>query len=211
MLQSLIESFQKAGQEHVFADYNNLSEADQETLVENLLKIDIERAVKILERANSAPSNTQATIEPVTADSIDDPSFYFKRGLKAISQSKVAVILLAGGQGTRLGSSDPKGMFNIGLPSQKSLFQLQAERILSVINLAKTTFNIGNVSIPWYIMTSEPTRSSTESFFVKNKYFGFPKSDIFFFNQGVLPAFDSNGKVFMESKVNIVTAPGIFN
>ncbi len=96
----------------------------------------------------------------------DNPqaSSWYKVGLHAISQGRVGVILLAGGQGTRLGSSLPKGQFDLGLPSGKTLYQLYAERILKLEIMTDST-------IPWYIMTSSATTDSTVKFFKKNNYF----------------------------------------
>merc|ERR1711962_424371 len=78
-------------------------------------------------------------------------------GLEAIRKGEVGVILLAGGQGTRLGSSKPKALYDLALPSRKTLLQLQAERVLSLKRLASSSS-----SLPWYIMTSPQTHSQLE-------------------------------------------------
>ncbi|CRK18162.1 hypothetical protein BN1723_019396, partial [Verticillium longisporum] len=115
---------------------------------------------------------------------------------------------MAGGQGTRLGSSAPKGCFNIDLPSNKSLFQIQAERIRKVQELAAAKAGASTPAVvPWYVMTSGPTRGPTQEFFEKNSYFGLDKANVVIFEQGVLPCISNEGKILLESKGRVAVAP----
>ncbi|KAG9139691.1 hypothetical protein Leryth_021163 [Lithospermum erythrorhizon] len=135
---------------------------------------------------------------------------WWKMGMEAISKGKLAILLLSGGQGTRLGSSDPKGCFNIGLPSGKSLFQLQAERILCAQRLASESVNEGSGSftpIHWYIMTSPFTDQATRKFFDSRKYFGLEADQVTFFEQGTIPCVSKDGRFIMESTYKVAKSP----
>lgn len=111
---------------------------------------------------------------------------------------------LAGGQGTRLGSSSPKGCYNIGLPSGKSLFQIQAERIISLQKLSECK---SDVFVHWFVMTSGPTHNETVSFFEKHNFFQLDKRQIHFFQQGVLPCLTFDGKIMMETRSKVAVSP----
>ena len=112
-------------------------------------------------------------------------------------------MLLAGGQGTRLGSSLPKGMFDLGLASHKTLFQIQAERIYRLQKMAGKSQAI----IPWYIMASEHTLNSTIEFFKKNSYFGLDEKNIMFFEQDNIPCFTLDGKIILKQMFKLARAP----
>ena len=97
---------------------------------------------------------------------------------------------MAGGQGTRLGHKGPKGTFDMGLPSHKSLFELLCETL-------KRARDKYGVVIPWYIMTSKENNNETQEFLEKNNYFGYDKNSVMLFEQGELPLIDINGKILI--------------
>ena len=123
-----------------------------------------------------------------------------------IGEGKVAALLLAGGQGTRLGSLNPKGMFNVGLPSQKTLFQIQAERIRRLETLAQIRTG-KSTNIIWYIMTSGPTIEPTIEFFKQNDYFGLKSNNVIIFEQSTLPCFTLEGKIILDQPYALSRAP----
>lgn len=210
--QQLRQKYIDAKQDHVFAFVDDLKSAEKTQLFHQLSNFDPNRINELADKALNPPKAQKgpASLEPLpevaTASILDsDPSDiqrWYEEGLQLTADNKVAVVLMAGGQGTRLGSSDPKGCFDIGLPSHKSLFQIQAERIVKLQLLAKKVTG-KDAAIPWYVMTSGPTRKPTEEFFRKHNYFGLDKSNVVIFEQGVLPCISNEGKILMESKSKV--------
>lgn len=215
----LKERYTKAKQDQVFAFYDTLNDSEKAALYQQLSSFDPEYINTITDNALNPPTTDDAGkesgVEPLpesaTASILDskpeDIEKWYQIGLDLIAQNKVAVVLMAGGQGTRLGSSDPKGCFNIGLPSNKPLFQIQAERILRIQTLASNNAKDKKVVVPWYVMTSGPTRGPTETFFQENNYFGLEKENVYIFEQGVLPCISNEGKILLESKGRVAVAP----
>jgi UDP-N-acetylglucosamine/UDP-N-acetylgalactosamine diphosphorylase len=119
------------------------------------------------------------------------------------------VVILAGGQGSRLGFDHPKGMYNIGLPSNKSIFQILAERFLKIQMLAHGHEKLTPASqkCKMLIMTSALNHNETVKFFKDNKYFGGQSTSFIFFQQAVIPAVDTEGKIIMKTKSELCLSP----
>eukprot|EP00246_Nothoceros_aenigmaticus_P005204 TRINITY_DN17094_c0_g1_i1.p1 TRINITY_DN17094_c0_g1~~TRINITY_DN17094_c0_g1_i1.p1 ORF type:complete len:482 (+),score=72.96 TRINITY_DN17094_c0_g1_i1:287-1732(+) len=216
--QALLERLKDYGQEQTLARWQELNDEERELLIRDLEALDLSRVDRILKQSvvSHDPSLLYGEPLPVTGvATIDDRTpeeiqRWWNIGLKAIAEGKLAVVLLSGGQGTRLGSKEPKGCFGIGLPSGRSLFALQAQRILRVQKLAaqlQLSQTERAITIPWYIMTSQFTDAATRKFFENHNYFGLQPEQVVFFQQGSLPCLSKDGRVIMESPFKVARAP----
>lgn len=190
----------KYNQQHLLKYENELSENEKDTLHSQINNIDWD----FLSSLNTNTDDSHSVIEPIPALSINEikanESSYKKIGLDAIKDGKLALLLLAGGQGTRLGHDKPKGTYNMGITKELSIFQLLIEHTMDVVNEAGCFIHL-------YIMTSDINYDSTTEFFRNHNYFGYNPDYIHFFIQELNPATDFNGKVLMNSKSSIALSP----
>ncbi len=185
----------KYGQEHLLNGFEKLSENKKKELIRQLQEIDFDLITSLYNNATKGVDLSNDTIEPIEYLDKYKLNEKFKEyediGKKAISQGKLATVTMAGGQGTRLGHNGPKGTYDIGLDSHKSLFELLSDYL-------KEEQKKYNVIIPWFIMTSRENNDATVEFFERNKYFGYEKNkNIFFFEQAELPMIDTEGKILI--------------
>jgi UDP-N-acetylglucosamine/UDP-N-acetylgalactosamine diphosphorylase len=203
-IDALRQSLGKYSQEHVLRFWDQLSNAEQHELLDQLRAIDLDELERLYrQKDRTFPVPASDKIEPVPFIPAVDPDQARHRGLgeEALRRGEVAAIVVAGGQGSRLGFEQPKGMYLIGPVSRKSLFQIQAEKLLAVRRRY-------NASVPLLIMTSPATDQETRQFYEANRYFGLPADEVFFFRQGTMPALDlATGKLLLESPGRLFVSP----
>lgn len=219
--ENLVAKLKSHDQEHLVQFWEELSENEQEILYFDLIGMDVasvcSQFARAMEERETMGQKLDAQMSPIPVElcsgtaqaSQKEVSDYEAIGLNAIGKSEVGVLLLAGGQGTRLGVAYPKGMYSVGLPSKKTLFQIQAERLIKVKELAAAHNSVNNdsVQLPWYIMVSEQTLDMTKEFFRKHSHFGMRPEDVVFFEQGTLPCFANDGKIILGKKYKVSRAP----
>jgi len=214
----LLALLQPHGQEHLLDHWDSLTQDQQDAFRAELADLDLAEVCGYFARTAESMTHTTEKLDDkmhplqesqcgaVVKSSDRELASYANSSYEEVSKSRVGILLLAGGQGTRLGTSYPKGMYNVGLPSQKTLFQLQAERISSLQQLAEEkTGRAGKIA--WYIMTSASTVKPTSDFFAEHNYFGLEAENVFIFQQGTLPCFTFEGKMILGEKGALSRAP----
>ena len=188
-------------QKYIKAMMEKNTTEQNEKLTKRLEEIDfsvlehIERKETVNERGVFAP------LDAVEVSEIEARGDEFKElGLKAIREGKVGAVLLAGGQGTRLGLDRPKGTLNIGVAKELYLFEQLLRNLMDVTDEA-------GVYVPLYIMTSNINNADTTAFFEEHDYFGYPKDYVKFFVQEMVPACDYEGRIYMESQTEVAMSP----
>lgn len=188
------------GQEHLLQYYDELTKQQQESLLSQIENINFS-AFHALDASGDRKIGNLAPVPAVTAAEIESNREEFENaGLAAIRAGKVAAVLLAGGQGTRLGSDNPKGMYDIGITHEVSIFSRQFANIEEVTKKAGAYFHI-------FVMTSEVNNDKTVAFFKEKNFFGYPEDKIHFFVQDMAPTCDAHGKIYLAEKGKISTSP----
>lgn len=185
---------------------------DKKIELQNMLRQqDFDRIKKLYDevyvnREVKLPQGEIKDVETIIKDEMSEEmrNTYKEKGLEAIKQLKIAPVLMAGGQGTRLEHPGPKGTFEF---DGKSLFQFQAEQIIAY-NEAY------NINIPWTIMTSDINHEETLAYFEAHHYFGMSKENITFFKQPNIVALNESGELLLNKERSLLTTPngngGIF-
>ena len=188
-------------QEHVLAFYDRLSGAEQAGLLNQVLSLDFS-CLRTLKNEN--PAEGRGVITPLTAMQL--PEIEARRdefaasGTRSIKNGEIAAVLLAGGMGTRLGSSDPKGMYDIGVTRPVFIFERLITNLLAVVKETGTWIRL-------LVMTSEKNDEATRSFFKEHDFFGYNPECVTFFMQDAAPCTDFEGKILLEAPDRIATSP----
>ncbi len=191
---------EKYGQQHLLRYYDELSDGERAELLSAISEIDF----SILNCAAADGKKGAGKLSPADAMPLEETAERFKEfydaGINAIKRGKVAAVLLAGGQGTRLGIDAPKGTFNIGIERELSIFACQMANLLQVAESAG--------EYPYlFVMTSTVNDGRTREFFKQNGYFGYRSDRIHFYVQRTAPAVSSEGKILLEEKYKPVLTP----
>jgi UDP-N-acetylglucosamine/UDP-N-acetylgalactosamine diphosphorylase len=188
-------------QHHVLTGWDALSPAERTTLVEQLAGLDLAELEQLYQRRNEphAVLPPRDRIQPLTVEprSVEAVAV----GEAALRAGQVAVLVVAGGQGSRLGSDRPKGVFPVGPVSNATLFQVHAEKVLALRRRY-------SAAVPFLVMTSPATHADTVAFFREHAHFGLPADDVHFFQQGTMPSLDlATGKLLLEKPGKLFLSP----
>jgi UDP-N-acetylglucosamine pyrophosphorylase len=201
-MEEIIEKLEKYHQNHIIALLTKLDENQKQELIEQIKKINIGQIMDLYENTKKEKEIKENKIEEIKYENKEKLSNkqkerYEKLGESAIKEGKYAVVTMAGGQGTRLGHSGPKGTFKLDVGENgKYLFQILIE------NLQEANKKYSTI-IPWYIMTSKENKAQTVKFLEVNNYFGYDTNYIKIFTQDELPLIDTNGKLLIGKDMKI--------
>lgn len=207
LLQELQLILVPEGQDHLLQFWEELTSEQQASLADQIRSIDFPTLNRLIagDVACSDEFDDQAAVNPPEArrlqqSSIEDTSHARMAGESVLRAGKCGVVIVAGGQGSRLGFEHPKGMFPVGPVSDATLFQILIEKI-------RATANRFDAVIPLYLMTSPATHQETVDFLEANDRFGLAESELIVFCQGTMPGVDSDGKLVLAQKDTVFMSP----
>ena len=203
--EEILQLLKEYNQEHIIELLNKLEGKQKEELLEQLKNIDFHQISELYENTKKEIELKENKIESISyldkeKLTKNEKNTFDNLGEKEIISGHYAVVTMAGGQGTRLGHTGPKGTFKLDVYGKgKYLFEILAENL-------KEANKKYNTIIPWYIMTSRENNDQTQEFLEKNNYFGYDKNSVMLFEQGELPLVDINGKMLIGKNMKVKEA-----
>ena len=189
------------GQQHVLRWFDELPEEGKQRLLSQIAALDLQWLERVQAAEVEAHGQGQiAPCEDVVRAGDPRESEALKVGREALEAGRVGALVVAGGQGSRLGFDGPKGAYPIGAVSDATLFQLHAERLLAASRRHGR-------QPPRYLMTSATNHQATLDLFAEHRRFGLPEQSVLIFQQGMAPAVDTDGKLLMSAPDQLVMAP----
>ena len=199
--QKAYQKLDKAGQLHILKYYEELSEEEKKDLLDQIELTDFTVLSSIEEKEKGIPKGIISPIGAMELSEIEENRSEFQKiGIQAIQDGKIGAVLLAGGMGTRLGSEDPKGMYNIGITKDVYIFERVISNLLDVVKETSSWIHL-------FVMTSDKNHEKTVEFLNQHKFFGYQEKYVHFFRQEMAPAADYEGLVYMEGKGNTANSP----
>lgn len=192
---------EKYGQEHVLKYYDELSEAEKQELLTQIEETDMSILAACKNKEELAKKGVITPLAAMELDEIEaNRESFYQTGMTAIKEGKVGALLLAGGMGTRLGSDDPKGMYNVGITRELYIFECLINNLMDVVKQAESWIHL-------FIMTSDKNNDATIKFLTEKEFFGYNKEYVHFFKQEMAAATDYEGKIYLEEKGKLSTSP----
>jgi len=203
----LRETARKFDQGHIFRFWNELDDAARARLSQQVGDIDFPFMHGLIERwvRNEPPPETFDAITPIPVIPPADPArpdarAAFDAGEAALRAGRVGIVIVAGGQGTRLGFDGPKGAYPIGPVTRKTIFEYHAERIRAVNRRYAC-------ALPLYLMVSDTNEAATRAFFREHAWFGLNERDVLFFRQRMVPCVDTAGRFLLDAPDHVAANP----
>ncbi len=199
--QETYELLKQHDQQQLLRYYDQLTDEQQQSLLGQIERIDWSLLELIGKKDEAEADRRLAPLGALEIPEIEARRAEFEElGVRALKGEKVGAVLLAGGQGTRLGLDKPKGMLNVGVTKTLYLFERLIHNIMDVVNRT-------GAWMPLYIMTSDKNNADTVGFFEEHNYFGYNKEYIRFFVQEMVPSVDYNGKILLERPDSLSLSP----
>jgi UDP-N-acetylglucosamine/UDP-N-acetylgalactosamine diphosphorylase len=200
----LRQRLRRFDQEHLLAWWDRLVDSDRKQLLAQLQGLDLDHLRQLYnqrQQHHHVPASERITPVPIIPRQTPQDAERRRLGEQALRGGKVAALVVAGGQGSRLGFEQPKGMYPIGPVSRKTLFHIHAEKVLAL----SRRYGVG---VPYLVMTSPATHEETLEFFEQHGFFGLPRNEVFLFCQGTMPSLDlATGQLLMESPGRLFLSP----